>query len=118
MEITGKIKVIFDEKELKGGFTKREFVLSTEDQYPQHLMFELLKDKTTLVNGFKSGDKVKVLFDIRGREWQDKYFNSLVAWKIENLGAAANAPMGGNDMPPPPSPIDTITDPIEDDLPF
>lgn len=117
MELTGKIKVIFDEKTFNGGFTKREFVITTEDQYPQTVIFEMHKEKAASLNSFKNGDQVKVSFDVRGREWQDKYFNSLVAWKVETLAPAA-APQGGGDVPPPPQPIDTIDDPIEDDLPF
>jgi hypothetical protein len=56
---------------------------------------------------------VRVSFDIRGREWNDKYFNSLVAWKVDRLGASA-PPQA--DMPPPLPPIED--DPISDDLPF
>lgn len=115
MELQGKIKVIFEEKTFNGGFTKREFVLTTEEQYPQMIIMEMHKERAAVLNTIKSGDQVKVSFDVRGREWQDKYFNSLVAWKIEPLAAGTPAPQ---DMPPPPTPVDTIDDPIEDDLPF
>jgi hypothetical protein len=113
MELEGKIKAVFEEKVLNGGFTKREFVVTTEERYPQHIMFELLKEKTSIIQGFNAGDSVRVSFDIRGREWNDKYFNSLVAWKVDRLGASA-PPQA--DMPPPLPPIED--DPIADDLPF
>jgi hypothetical protein len=45
MELIGKLTVIGEEKTFNGGFTKREFVLTTEEQYPQTIQFELLKDK-------------------------------------------------------------------------
>ncbi|MFM1999491.1 MAG: hypothetical protein RL204_1438 [Bacteroidota bacterium] len=114
MELVGKVKVIFDEKSFASGFTKREFVITTEEQYPNDIMFELLKEKGAMVNGLKSGDRVNVKFDIRGREWQGKYFNSLVAWKVEAVGATA-APQD-DQLPPPP--MESYNDPIEDDLPF
>ncbi|MFY7971027.1 MAG: DUF3127 domain-containing protein [Flavobacteriales bacterium] len=114
MELAGKIKVIFEEKTFPSGFNKREFVITTEEQYPNDICFELLKDKTAIVNNFKSGDRVMVRFDIRGREWQGKYFNSLVAWKID---AAGNGPQESVPPPPPPSMEDYASD-TEDDLPF
>lgn len=115
MELVGKIKVIFDEKSFSSGFTKREFVITTEEQYPNDIMFELLKEKGAMVNGMQPGERVNVKFDIRGREWQGKYFNSLVAWKVESLNGQTADAGSSAPLPPPPSPID---DPIEDDLPF
>lgn len=115
MEITGKITKIFEEKSFNGGFTKREFVITTNEQYPQPILFELHKDKASQIAQMKSGDSVKVLFDIRGREWQEKYFNSLVAWRVEPLGSAS-APESGAPMPPPPMPREEDED--TDDLPF
>jgi hypothetical protein len=47
MEIIGKVKLIRDEQSFASGFTKREFVITTEEQYPQDIQFELLKEKGT-----------------------------------------------------------------------
>jgi hypothetical protein len=42
MEITGKIKQIDETKEYgSNGFQKRELVLTTEEQYPQHILIEI-----------------------------------------------------------------------------
>ena len=67
------------------GFTKREFVIKTTDDgyYPQDIKFELVKDKTSLIDKYNIGDRVKVYINIRGREWNEKYFVNLVAWKLE-----------------------------------
>ncbi len=124
MEIQGKIKMI-DETKTYGsnGFRKREMVITTEEQYPQHIMVEFVQDKTDLLNNFKAGQTVKISINLRGREWvnpegETKYFNSIQGWRIENLEAAAS-----QDMPPIP-PADTFepaTDFNEedhDDLPF
>jgi hypothetical protein len=124
MEIQGKIKMI-DETKTYGsnGFRKREMVITTEEQYPQHIMVEFVQDKTDLLNNYKVGQTVKISINLRGREWvnpegETKYFNSIQGWRIENLEAAAS-----QDMPPIP-PADTFepaTDFNEedhDDLPF
>jgi hypothetical protein len=43
-----------------------------------------------VIDPFNEGDQLKVYFDLRGREWNEKYFTNLNAWKIENAGASAN----------------------------
>ena len=53
MEIIGKIKWIDEIKEYgSNGFRKREVVITTEEQYPQVLMFQLVQDKTNLIDHF------------------------------------------------------------------
>jgi Domain of unknown function (DUF3127) len=124
MDITGRLKVVMEEKVFPSGFNKREFVITTEEQYPNDISFELLKDKCALVNNFQPGDRVTVRFDIRGREWQGKYFNSLVAWKLDNANAGdaqSAAPSQHQAMPmaTAAAPVmETYSGPVDDDLPF
>lgn len=124
MELTGKVKIIRDEQTFDSGFTKREFVVTTEEQYPQDIKFELLKEKGALLEPFQTGDGITVHFDIRGREWNDNYYVNLVAWKLEAVGAAA--PTQATPQAGPPAsdaPFPTV-DPVDlnaeedDDLPF
>lgn len=129
-EMEGKILKIEDTQTLKNDFTKREFVVETDEQYPQKVKFELIKDKTALVDKFSAGDAVKVSFNIRGSEWNGKYFVNLSAWRVEaaqqNAGAGASAgsaTTGGTPGAPvpPPMPAGEPFDPgdaSEDDLPF
>ncbi|MBT8256760.1 MAG: DUF3127 domain-containing protein [Bacteroidia bacterium] len=124
MEVQGKIKLI-DETKTYGsnGFRKRELVITTEEQYPQHIMIEFVQDKTELLNNFQVGQNVKVSINLRGREWvnpqgETKYFNSIQGWRIEALDQA-NSP----DMPPiPPAdafePATDFNEEDHDDLPF
>lgn len=92
-EANGTIKVIFDEQSFPSGFTKREFVVTTEhERYPQDLKFELVKDKCALIDPFNVGQQVAVNFDIRGNEYNGKYFVNLSAWKIQPAEGAAAAP--------------------------
>ncbi len=100
MELTGILKAKFPEQQVSEKFRKREFVLTdNSSQYPQHISFQLTQDKCSLVENINIGDQVKVLFNIRGREWvnkdgETKYFNSLEAWKLElvAVGASSAAP--------------------------
>lgn len=121
MEISGTIKQFFEEKKFPSGFSLREFVITTEDRYPQDIILQFNGDKTSVLEGYNPGEKVKVTFDIRGRESNGRYYNSLVAWKIEREGAAqpagyaSHAPSAPASAPTPPPPP-PVSD--EDDLPF
>lgn len=106
-QLSGTVKEIFDEQTFDSGFNKREFVITDEaDKYPQDIKFECVKDNVELVNKLNKGDRIKVTFDIRGREWQGKYFVNLAAWKIEPLSSKSDS----SDEPPPFDPADEILD--------
>ncbi|TPG61723.1 DUF3127 domain-containing protein [Hymenobacter nivis] len=98
-DVTGRLIEIFDEQQISEKFRKREFVLEVQDgQYPEQIKFQLVMDKTSLVDQFKVGDEVKIAFNLRGRGYnkngQMMYFTNLEAWRIEPAGAAQGG--GGN----------------------
>ena len=124
-ELTGKLKVVLDVQTFNSGFTKREFVVTTEEQYPQDVKFELIKDKTSLIDSFKPNDNIKVSFNLRGNEYNGKYFVNLQAWRLETAAAEQGTPipppldpMAQPAAAAPPSTAGTIDDIGEDDLPF
>lgn len=84
-ETEGTIHKIFDTENKTDSFKAREFVIKQEGNYPQFIKFQLTQDRCDLVSNYKEGDKVKVSFDLRGREWNDKYFTNLNAWKLEGV---------------------------------
>jgi hypothetical protein len=107
-EQSGTVKVIFEEQTFASGFNKREFVITDEaDKYPQDIKFECVKDKVELVNKLSVGQKVKVTFDLRGNEYNGKYYVNLAAWKVESLAAGNSA---DSSEPPPFDPADEILD--------
>jgi hypothetical protein len=88
MEITGKIKVIGADQHVTDKFTKRELVVTTDENYPQHILVEFHQDKVDLLDKFKVGQNVTVGINIKGREWvspqgETKYFNTITGWKIK-----------------------------------
>ncbi len=86
-EISGKIKLIEDTQSFDSGFTKREFVVTTGDsKWPQDIKFEVVKDKCSLLDNFSAGQDVTVNFDIRGNEYNGRYYVNLNAWKIQFAG--------------------------------
>lgn len=88
MEVLGKIKMIDTTKEVgSGGFKKRDIVVTTNEQYPQHILIQFVQDKVDLLDGFTVGENVKIDINLKGREWintkdETVYFNTIQGWKI------------------------------------
>ena len=121
MEVTGKIKVINAEQQVSASFKKRELVISTDEQYPQHIMIEFTQDKCDLLNNYRPGEEVKVSINLRGREWvnpqgETKYFNSIQGWRIEKMNTAAAPDMAP--AKPVFEPAPDFKEEDHDDLPF
>lgn len=99
-ETAGKLKWIGDTQSFASGFTKREFVVTTAaDKYPQDLKFEVVKDKCSMLDPFELGQDVQVNFDIRGNEYNGKYYVNLACWKLQAAGAASPGPSGASREP-------------------
>jgi hypothetical protein len=117
-DLTGKVKLIQEPQTFASGFTKREMVVTVEDgKYSQDINLEFLQDKVSLLDGVSEGQEIKVFFDIRGREYNGRYFNNLVGWRIEALEQAAPAPAAADDGPPMES-DSRASAPEDDDIPF
>ena len=97
-EAQGTIKVINDTQTFGSGFTKREFVITTESKFPQDIKFELVKEKCDWLDKFATGQQVNVSFDIRGNEYNGKYYVNLNCWKLQ-AGAGGNAGGGQQAQP-------------------
>lgn len=121
MEVSGKIKVLKETQTVGASdFKKREVVITTNEQYPQHLLVEFIQDKCDLLNAFNVEDEVTIAVNLRGREWQAptgevKYFNSIQGWKIANQSktSGVETPFGTAVTPPFPEKKDK-----EEDFPF
>ena len=129
MEVQGTVKMIGETQTYgANGFRKREIVVTTDEQYPQHISVEFIQDKCDLLNNFQTGQLVKIGINLRGREWvnpegETKYFNSIQGWRIEALQPMGTPQPGA--IPPPPAPAPESFQPVSDlneqdhdDLPF
>ena len=127
MEVVGKIKLVGEAKNVgSGSFLKRDLVVTTDEQYPQHISIDFVQDKCDLLNNYQVGENVKVSINLRGREWADpqgviKYFNSVVGWRIERL--APDSSTATPQAPPMPAaeafaPASNVKEEDHDDLPF
>ena len=123
MELQGIVKKIGETQTFASGFQKAEFVLVTEEQYPQPILIEFLQDKIDLLQTIKEGESVKVGINIRGREWKNpqgevKYFNSITGWRLEKV--SGDAPQGNLTEKPKEKAENTFAEEVDEDsdLPF
>jgi single-strand DNA-binding protein len=89
-ELTGKIIKIFDERRISDKLTVREFVVKTNDQYPQEVLLQLANKKCDLIIDKHEGDDVRCHVNIRGRastnrDGEKKWYTSIEAWKLEDV---------------------------------
>jgi len=121
-EIEGKLHKKFETENKTATFQAREFViLISEDNYPQYIKFQLTQDRCALVDEYEEGQSIKVHFDLRGREWNEKYFTNLNAWRIEKVVADQPVEKGSEpELPVEPDFSDNVELQKEDfdDLPF
>ncbi len=125
MEFTGKIIAVLQPR---GGVSKsgnewkvQEYVIEDHGQYPRRMCFDVFgADKIEQFN-IQMGEELTVSFDIDARQWQDRWFNSIRAWKVERVAATAGTSSVGPEIPPPaPTVMPDFTQAEEstDDLPF
>jgi len=116
-EVVGRLHKKFDTEKKTESFQAREFVIEVDGQYPQFVKFQLVQDRCSVIDSHNEGDTIKVHFDLRGREWQGKYFTNLNAWRVE----ANAAPAEGAPPPAAEGAFPSLSDApasVEDDLPF
>jgi len=102
LTMKGAIKLINPVKVISDKFSVREFVITTADKYPQEVIFQTVNDKMDIIAPYGQGQEVTVSFNVRGREYNGKWYNTLDAWKVQGEATSpVNEPM-----------------PMPDDLPF
>lgn len=98
LEITGKLVKLLPQvtgQGKNGQWTKQEFVIeTTTEQYPKKVCMSAWGEKADALRNVKVGDEVKVSFNIESREYNERWYTDVRAWRIER--AAANAA----DLPP------------------
>ncbi len=108
-ETEGILHKVFDTENKTDTFQTREFVIKHEGNYPQFIKFQLTQDRCDLISNFKEGDNLKVSFDLRGREWNERYFTNLNAWRIEGAAVEKKAEVAASGPPSNFDPIDAPT---------
>ena len=116
----GTLRAILDTEQINDSFRKREFAVELDaDKFPQTVKFQAVQDRTEMLDGYEVGQRVRVHFDLRGREFTRKrdgttdWWVNLDCWRLEALDGA---PDGGG--PPAPAGDDAGAGEFDDDIPF
>ena len=99
-EIKGKLYKVFPTENKTASFQAREFVIEVDDRgYTQYIKFQLTQDRCGLIDSYEVNDLINVHFDLRGREWQEKFFTNLNAWRIERAADVEPGAAPASDTP-------------------
>jgi hypothetical protein len=126
LELTGTLVKFYETKSFPSGFSIQEFVVRTDERYPQEILVQAAKEKIDTLKNFKENDVVKVKFNLRGREYNGRHFVSLDMWAMDIAAAgnttASNPSTMGNSAVPAAAPVmnsnPADSDAEGDDLPF
>ena len=105
----------------RGAWAKQEFILEFPDgNYTSQACFTAWgQDKVQELDKYQVGDRVKVSFNLKSREYNGRWYNDLQIWRIAPAGEAAPAaPAAPAPVAPAPTLDDMPADIPEDDLPF
>lgn len=100
-------------------FNRYSFIGRTMDNYPKNIKFDVLGDDKWGSMGVTVGKKYSVAFDVESRQWNDKWFTGVSAWKavpFEKESAPAQQYVG---VPQQPAQQPAYSGQVErDELPF
>ena len=131
LEIEGKLIKVLPPRSgegRNGQWKSQDFVIETPGQYPAQACFSVWNDRVNL-GEIALGETIKVQFDVRSREYQDKWYTSLSAYRIDKLsstpvssgGSSVTPPQGGSNNNGPTGPVEQNNGGAagaDDDLPF
>lgn len=122
LEIEGKITekmAVQSGQSARGAWARQDFVVEYVDgSFPVQVCFSAWgQDKVQELGKYQVGDTVKVAFNIRGREYKDRWYNDLRIWRITPAGVPAAAPVPPDNAAPAPG-IDDMPADFGDDMPF
>lgn len=96
MELQGKVIAILEPRsgvsKQGNAWKSQEYVIETHDQYPKKMCFDVWGEDKIQEFNIQVGEELKVFFDVDARQWNDRWFNSIRAWKIERVAAQGAQP--------------------------
>jgi len=108
----------------RGTWSKQEFILETLEQYPRKICISAWGERVNELSAVPAGDVLKVSFSIESREYNERWYTDVRAWRIEKqttAGVATSAATTDNTPLQPPLPTEDtsfINQQVVDDLPF
>ncbi|MFN4122714.1 MAG: DUF3127 domain-containing protein [Flavobacteriales bacterium] len=134
LELQGKIIKLLNKQTgegRNGAWQKQEFILETTgEQYPKKICCSAWGEKVDTLSRFQLNDEVKVSINIESREYNERWYTDIRAWKIDLVGsgnAVSPTSQKSNTVSPPEFPVaekqtanasEFLEPDGQDDLPF
>ena len=107
LELEGRIvqkMAVQSGQSARGAWARQDFVVEYQDgSFPTSVCFSAWgQDKVQELDKYQVGDSVKVSFNVKGREYNGRWYNDLRVWRISPAGAApaaASAPTAAPAVP-------------------
>jgi hypothetical protein len=113
--LTGKLLHILPQQSgtgKNGPWVKQDFIIETPGEFPRKVCISAWGEKAGEIGGYKEGEEVQVNVNIESREFNERWYTDIKAWRIEKLSSSpAN-------IPPPPATEDIPPPSGDDILPF
>ena len=99
-------------------WSKIDFAIETEEQYPKTICFTLFNDRCKMLDSIDTGDKVVVDFSVESRKWtdkngEDKWFHNVNAFFVDHASKQVSEPTTASGTP-----VSTFEPDNDDSLPF
>lgn len=94
LELEGRIvqkMAVQSGQSARGAWARQDFVVEYQDgNFPTSVCFSAWgQDKVQELDKYQVGDAVKVSFNVKGREYNGRWYNDLRVWRIAPAGAAS-----------------------------
>jgi hypothetical protein len=85
-----------------GTWVKQDFIIETPGEYPRKVCISAWGDKAGEVAALRTGDELQVSVNIESREFNERWYTDVRAWRIEKTTpASGEATPSFDDIPPP-----------------
>ena len=118
LELSGKVVKLMPVQRgesQRGAWQKQDMIIETVEQYPKQVAITCWGEKVDEIQKLQPGTQIKVGINIESREYNERWYTDVRAWKIDVEtagGSGLNAAMD-----PPEAPVINM-DETEGDLPF
>lgn len=125
LELEGRIvqkMAVQSGQSARGAWARQDFVVEYQDgNFPTSVCFSAWgQDKVQELDKYQVGDSVKVSFNVKGREYNGRWYNDLRVWRLAPAGAApasAPAPAAAPAYAAPAAPDYSAPAPTVEDMP-
>ncbi len=109
-----KLPVMNGESRNGNKWEKQDFVIETEEQYPKKVCISVWGDRVRELEKFREGDMVLASVNIESREYNERWYTDIRAWRLQQDEAGTLPPL------PPEAQTDdsAMMDDPAGDLPF